>query len=245
MQNSPDESPSLFSCQESGITNNPEIESEFCHFYERILIELRRRYRVRFVDLKKAVGTIRSYKYPDAEELDIVSFDEDANRLAYIFAYSVIDSVVMFYHLSNMLTVNPTMLEKIVSMTKLSLSILGGGSGFEAVAVSKYLSDILEKKHDQKIPLQVTVTIVDKYNAWEKDANLIIETAQQSLCSSRKVDIQLRFIKSDLTREISEDVKKALEKSHIVTMFKFLSDVNDAPYSKIKIPRLVRVSKIN
>ena len=225
-----------------GVPDDPEAEFEICNFYIKVIKSIFELYHPALEDIRNSLSNIRSYKNPEVEVHDTVSFDEEIDRFAYIYAYSFIHSVVMFDRFSNMLKSNPTMLNKIVSMTKLRMCLLGGGAGFEVVSICKVLSILRRQSGLTCRPLLVNITIIDVCNEWEKDAGLIISSAQREICSSSNMEIDFQFIAADLTADFGKDVKSALKKSHIVTMCKFLTDVNDSSYSKSEIHQMIEVS---
>lgn len=220
--------------------NDPETELEICNFYIKIIKDLFEMYHPPFEIVRNSLINIRSYKNPEVEVHDIVSFDDKADRLAYIFAYCFIHSVVMFDRFSNMLKSNPSMAEKIASMTKLRLCLLGGGPGFEAVSICKILQILRTQSSDKCRSLSLNVTIIDVCKGWEKDAELIISSAQKEIASDIKIDFE--FIAADLTGDFPDEVTKALKKAHIVTMLKFLSDVNDSCYAEREVHGMIHVS---
>lgn len=241
MQNSSRDSPKKFCDYNLKSSITTETELEICGFYGKILKEmLLENCEVKFSELRKSLLNIRSYKNPEVDEHDIVSYDEKADRLAYIFAYSVLHTVVMHDRFHSMLKVNPTISEKIILMSKVRLCILGGGPGFEAVALCKLFSSLRERKSSVKQSrLRVYITLVDLCKGWKDDAEMIATSAQEHLCSSGNVEVDFNFLEADLTMGISEDVNEALKKAHIVTMFKCLSDINDSSYSESEIPKMI------
>lgn len=235
------ENPSLISTKDynRGL-NDPETELEICNYYIKIIQDLFEMYHPPFEIIRNSLLNIRSYKNPEVEVHDIVSFDDKADRLAYIFAYCFIHSVVMFDRFSNMLKSNPSMAEKLASMTKFRVCLLGGGPGFEAVSISKILHILRRQRSDKCRPLSLNVTIIDVCKGWEKDAELIILSTQKEI--ARDINLDFEFIAADLTGDFSEDVTKALKKAHIITMFKFLSDVNDSCYAEREVQCMIHVS---
>lgn len=237
------QNPSLESTKDCNrVPNDPETELEICNIYINIIKDLFEMYHPPFEIIRNSLLNIRSYKNPEVEVHDIVSFDDKADRFAYIFAYCFIHSIVMFDRFSNMLKSNPTMAEKITSMTKLRLCLLGGGPGFEAVSLCKILNILRRQSGDKCRNLSLNITIIDVCKGWEKDAELIMASAQKQISSSSDVNIDFEFITADLTSDFSEDVTKALKKAHIVTMFKFLSDVNDSCYAAREVHCMIHVS---
>lgn len=126
-------------------------------------------------------------------------------------------------------------------MTKLRLCLLGGGPGFEAVSICKILNILRTQSGDKCRPLSLNITIIDVCKGWEKDAELIMSSAQKEISYS-DINIDFEFIAADLTSDFSEDVTKALKKAHIVTLFKFLSDVNDSCYPESEVHHMIHVS---
>lgn len=88
----------------------------------------------------------------------------------------------------------------------------------------------------------LNITIIDVCEAWKNDAEFIIAAVQNEMCSSSNIKIDFQFLTTDLMSGISKGVKKALKNAHIVTMFKFLSDINDSLYSKSEIDQMIKVS---
>lgn len=237
------QNPSLDSTKDcSRVPNVPDNELEMCNFYIKIIKDLFEIYHPPFETIRNSLLNIRSYKNPEVEVHDIVSFDDKTDRFAYNFAYCFIHSIVMYDRFSNMLKSNPTMSEKISSMTKLRLCLLGGGPGFEAVSICKFLTVLRRQSSDKCRPLSLNITIIDVCKGWRKDAELITSSLQKEIASSSDINIDFEFIAADLTGDFPEDVTKALKKSHIVTMFKFLSDVNDSCYSEREIHSMIHVS---
>lgn len=223
-----------------------EIELELCNFYIRILKSMWNLHHPKFQDIHKPLSNIRRINYlmsnPEQIVCDIVSFEKTTDRLAYIYAYCFIHSTVMYNQFSKMLNSNPEMKEKIISMTQLRLCILGRGPGFEVVSLCKIINDLRKQRDEDCRLLSLNITIIDVCDAWKNDAELIIAEAQKEICDSSNIKIHLKFLSSDLMSDFSKDVKKNLKKAHIVTLFKFLSDINDSLYSASEIHEMIEVS---
>lgn len=234
------------STMDSEEETDSEIELEICNFYIRILKSMWNLHHPKFQDIQKSLSNIRRINYlmsnPEQIVCDIVSFNKTLDRLAYLFAYCFIHSTVMCNEFSKMLNSNPEMKEKIIDMTHLRLCILGGGPGFEVVSICKIISIIRKQTDEDCRLLSLNVTIIDVCDAWKKDAELIIAAAQKEICDSSNIKIYFNFLTSDLMSDYSKDVKKSLKKAHIVTMFKFLSDINDSLYSASEIHEMIQVS---
>lgn len=223
-----------------------EIELEMCNFFIRILESMWNLHHPKFQDIHKSLSNIRKTNYlmsnPEQIVCDIVSFKKATDRLVYIFAYCFIHSTVMHNQFSKMSNSNLEMKEKIISMAHLRLCILGGGPGFEVVSICKIINDLRKQRDEDCRPLSLNITIIDVCDAWKNDAELIIAEAQKEICDSSNIKIYFKFLTSDLLNDFSKDVKKNLKKAHIVTMFKFLSDINDSLYSASEIHEMIQVS---
>lgn len=142
------------STMDSGRKIESKIEHEICNFYISVLKGTFNLHYQNFQDIRKSLSNIRRTIHqilnPEGILRDIVSFNKITDRLAYIFAYSFIHSAVMYDHFSSLLDCNPEMKEKIISMRKLRLCILGGGPGFGAVSICKIIS-ILRKESDEPL----------------------------------------------------------------------------------------------
>lgn len=225
------------------LSNNLEAESAICVFYADVLKTLFKTSGRHFFLFRSTLGKIRSYNNRELSEHKAVSFDEVCDRFAYIFAYGAIHSVIMYDRFSNMLKFNQTMLKKITTMKIIRLCFLGGGPALEAISMCKLLNDIIRiLSNGEHETLNVYVTIVDMCPEWKEEGEYIINAAQNNLCDPNNVKIHFSFVEADLTEDFSEDLRKVIKKAHIVTMFKFLSDVNNASYSKREIPDMIHVS---
>lgn len=220
-----------------------EIELEICNFYTKIIDDMCKLHSINYQDIRASLLTIKkaTYKNTESGKRHSVSFDHESDRLAYVFTYSFIHSTVMYGHFFNLLKFNSTMKEKISSMKELRLCILGGGPGFEAISLCKIIGDLRKQRDENCRPLLLKVTVIDVCEAWKNDAEYIIAAAQREICSTN-IKIDFQFMKTDLTSKISGGVKKALKNAHIITMFKFLSDIDETLHPSSEINQMIQVS---
>lgn len=227
---------------------------DFSDFYQGILLKL---YNVKdrkfLIDVKTALKNIRQLNYDignwnEKTFFGDFSFKEPAARCAYMYAYSIINtSVVYCEFLKHLKNIESQALE-FFSGNSFRICCLGGGPGLEVIGICRAIHEVVWKstENDENSSIYIHVTIIDICPEWKSEASLILNAANMSttLFSPRRICFQVEYLQADLLKPLDETVKEAIQESDIVTIVKLVNAIqtsSNMDYAS-KLQNMVTVS---
>lgn len=184
-------------------------------------------------NVKRSLKDIRKLKYDVMQKHDVcfhenISYEKSAARCAYLYAYSILNTTIVYFELLKHLERNTEAFLNKFSQETLKICCLAGGPGTEAVAITKAVRDFISKSSTDLFT-DVQVTVVDIISQWKTEGEALFNALNRStlLFGSKKVNFQYNFLKADLFSPFEEVLKQKIVEADIVTVVKFGSAVEE------------------
>lgn len=186
-------------------------------------------------NVKRSLKGIRNLKYGIMRGHDIcfhenISYKDPAVRCAYLYAYSILNTTIVYFEFLKHLESNKEAFLNKFSKKTLKMCCLAGGPGTEAVAISKAIRDfICRSSTENDLFTDVQVTVVDVISEWKSEGEALINSLNRCtrLFGSKKVNFQYSFVKADLFSPFEEVLKEKIVGADIITVVKFGSAVKE------------------
>lgn len=199
--------------------------------------------------VKIALKDIRRLKHDIKEKPDIsftvaTEFDKPAVRCAYVYAYGILHTTVVYADFLKYLKGQESVFRGLFSKKVLNICCLAGGPAFEAVSLSKAISDFTSEVADGDSTLfaDIHLTVVDVFPQWKFEQEIIVAELQKfpNLFHSENVRFHPGSESADFLQPFDDGLKAKIKDADLVTMVRFGSAVEEK--SKKKPPR--RLEKV-
>lgn len=186
-------------------------------------------------DVKCALKDIRRLKYDinlrHGREFYVdLKYEEPFVRCAYMYAYNVLNTSIVYREFSNHLEDKEEVLTNLLSKKILKICCLAGGPGTEAVGVSKAITDAISKSNSKTdVFTDVQVTVIDIVSQWESEGKSLFNALNKpsKLFGSKTVHFEYTFLKADLVCPFDEMLKGKIAESDIITIVKLGSSIEE------------------
>lgn len=184
--------------------------------------------------VKHSLKAIRKLKQGLMQKHDVcfhenISYKQRAPRCAYLYAYSILNTTIVYFEFLKHLERNKeAFLKRFSQKSTLKICCLAGGPGTEAVAISKAIRDVMCTSSTDLFT-GVQVTVVDVIPEWKHEGEALVNALNRStsLFGSKKVNFHYSFLKADLLSPFEEVLKEKIVEADIVTVVKFGSAVEE------------------
>lgn len=211
--------------------------AEFLDFYSNVIKNMYNLKSLEFlIEVKEALKVIRKLKYNSMEECESpsyvhINYDKLATRCAYMYSYSVIHTAVVYFQFFKQLKRKEEQFRGLFSKNTLKICCLGGGPAFEAIGVTKAISEFIGELSSEGVIIftDVHVTVVDIYSEWESEVRAVINNLRKypDLYHSKNVSFRHEFLKADLLQPFEEILKRKINDATIVTVVKLASAIEE------------------
>ncbi|GIY09702.1 uncharacterized protein CDAR_266801 [Caerostris darwini] len=144
-------------------------------------------------------------------------------RIAYIYRNSTCLSSAVAHYFGIVLSQHTNIVKKLLQNKEIRICSVGGGSTSDVVGLIKVLESIFN------VTGNVHVSIIDADKKWQNVCIKVLKGLRGFRNSICKID----FIEADLTEGFNDEVKHAIENAHIVSLVKFVSELENRKRSHL------------